>query len=559
MIPRGVSSWQPALPIIEEYVQAPVSDRAAVVSELELVALCVALGAADHGGSLSAAERALVLEAGREPADVGLARSVAARMRAGDDSLGEAFGLIRDPYHRRMAGAFYTPAEIVEPMVAWVMSRDPARVIDAGCGSGRFTRAVAERRAGAEILAVDLDPVATLMTRAAVAVLEISGVSVINGDFTGQELRPASGPTAFLGNPPYVRHHGLTAERKAWAKQAGRRLGVEVSGLSGLHAHFILAAALMSRPGDLGCFVTSSEWLDVGYGRALRKLMLTKLGVRSIQLLQQKAAAFNDAQATAAITCWQVGPGGHPVWFRRLDSIERIGELEVGERLTSDQLENHDRWTRLTHTSGPVEAGMIRLGDLVSVHRGLVTGANDFFLLSHGRARELELEDWCVPAITDAGEILGAGDLMSESRGGKLLLKPDASLDPSRHPALDRYLRTGAVAANGRRAIKDGYICSHRRPWWYVGGSQPPPMVASYMARQPPRFALNPDRLELVNIGHGLYPRLPMSQREMRRLVRTLNQYRESFAGRGRTYQGGLEKFEPSELENLPVLWPPVE
>ena len=41
--------------------------------------------------------------------------------------------------------------------------------------------------------------------------------------------------------------------------------------------------------------------------------------------------------------------------------------------------------------------------------------------------------------------------------------------------------------------IDKRYITSHRNPWWRVGLNKPAPIVASYMARQAPKFALNPD------------------------------------------------------------------
>ena len=80
-----------------------------------------------------------------------------------------------------------------------------------------------------------------------------------------------------------------------------------------------------------------------------------------------------------------------------------------------------------------------------------------------------------------------------------------------------------------------------------------PPIVVSYMARQAPVFALNPDALGVLNVAHGLYPREHMSRAQLRLVVAALNDARESFKGRGRTYFGGLEKFEPREMENLPL------
>ena len=80
------------------------------------------------------------------------------------------------------------------------------------------------------------------------------GATVICGDYTRAKLPPHDGTTAFVGNPPYVRHHNLSAEAKAWAQLAAERAGVAISGLAGLHSHFFLATALHGNDGDRGVF-----------------------------------------------------------------------------------------------------------------------------------------------------------------------------------------------------------------------------------------------------------------------------------------------------------------
>jgi hypothetical protein len=57
----------------------------------------------------------------------------------------------------------------------------------------------------------------------------------------------------------------------------------------------------------------------------------------------------------------------------------------------------------------------------------------------------------------------------------------------------------------------------------------------------------------LLNIAHGIYPHQPLDPTQVQRLVQQLNAAQDTFRGRGRTYQGGLEKFEPREMQALPI------
>jgi adenine-specific DNA-methyltransferase len=225
--------------------------------ELTLVRLALELGATDTGGPLSDEELAVVASARDLPPSDPVEVSGAARaILAGDDPLGESFCRVRPPAARRNSGAFYTQSRLVTPMVEWALQRCPDRIIDPGCGSGRFAAAAVRRHPRLSVLAVDVDPVATLLTRAVLAVLRCRDACVMQCDYTAMEVAPIAGRTAYLGNPPYVRHHDLSPETKAWSLRAARRLGRSISGLAGLHALFFLATALHAAPGDVGCFVT---------------------------------------------------------------------------------------------------------------------------------------------------------------------------------------------------------------------------------------------------------------------------------------------------------------
>lgn len=527
-----------------------VTEPAPPVSEAAVARLALDLGAITCGGPLAPQEQLLVSAALELPATSSdVLEAVRHEIRSGADPLGELFLAARPATKRREAGAYYTPPHIIDPMVAWALRQAPSRVVDAGCGSGRFAAAVIRRDRSMAILAVDTDPYATMMTRAVLSVLGAVDAAVLCTSFLTADVPAHEGRTAWIGNPPYVRHHDLDPALKVWSARAAHQLGHRVSGLAGLHALFFLATAMRVKPGDVGCFVTSSEWLDTTYGGIVRSLLLNGLGGSSLDLLDPRAIAFTDVMTTALITSFEVGSPPAKIAVRFVASPDELNRLGAGHLIDASALATTSRWSPVFRSPADGPSGRVdsvRLGDLFRVHRGFVTGANRFFILSRDRAEALGILAWCRPAVTTADEILNSDGIVRDGEGRRVVLDVPAGLDRHSFPALDAYLASGEKAA-----LDTGYVASRRKPWYRIGIKDGAPIVASYMARQAPCFALNPDRLPLLNIGHGLYPRKPMTPSQLADIVTLLNGGRAALVGQGRTYHGGLEKFEPKEMEGL--------
>jgi hypothetical protein len=72
------------------------------------------------------------------------------------------------------------------------------------------------------------------------------------------------------------------------------------------------------------------------------------------------------------------------------------------------------------------------------------------------------------------------------------------------------------------------------------------------MRRSAPKFAANPDRCLILNVFHGVYLNEEIDRSLVMPLVSWLNANGHLLTG-GRTYQGGLWKFEPREMEDILV------
>ncbi|MFO7180206.1 MAG: class I SAM-dependent methyltransferase [Pseudomonadota bacterium] len=515
-------------------------------SSAELTGVALALIGRDGHRALSSAERR---EAARAPrVSPAIVASVRAAIEQGEDPLGEAFCRLHSPEARRPLGATYTPRPLIQSMLEWAARREPVRVVDPGAGSGRFIVAAGRRFPRAELIAVELDPRAALLLRAH---LHAAGLAerarVVVGDYRELHLPSVEGPTLFVGNPPYVRHHGIEARWKRWLTRAAARLGLPASRLCGLHAHFFAATALLSRPGDFGAFVTSSEWLDVNYGAFVRALFLDALGGTSLHLLEPTVRPFPDAETTAVVSCFEVGSRAPSVRLRRVSALAELGALAGGRPVARARLERAPRWTPLTRGRLARPAGCVELGELCRVHRGQVTGANAVWIAGPHAAG---LPDAVLyPTVTRARELFAAQGALLDLGVLRRVIDLPEDLDAfsgSERAAIERFLRKArALGAH------EGFIARHRRVWWAVGLRAPAPILATYMARRPPAFVRNPRGARHLNIAHGLYPRVSLSAGALDALAAYLA--RSVALHQGRTYAGGLTKFEPREMERLLV------
>lgn len=514
-------------------------------SEADLVAVCIAL--IGGLGDLSLPERKLAKKA----ATASMSTAEVARLRKaiirGNDPLGDAFSRIRSAEHRREDGAVYTPAPIVHSMMTWLASHGtPQRIVDPGAGSGRFTLAAGKAFPDAQLVAVEMDPLAALMLRANLSCRGWTDrATVLVQDYRKVKLPRCAGMTAFIGNPPYVRHHDISASWKEWYASKFATLGIKASALAGLHLHFFLKTRLLAKAGDVGAFITSAEWMDVNYGAALRRLLLGELGGTAMHVLEPTVEAFPGTATTAAITCFCVGETERPMRVRTVKQLARLNGLSKGKNVPREKLNAAPRWSIIVRPEKRSPDGAIDLGELFRVHRGQVTGSNDIWIAGE-HALDLPAQV-LLPSVTKAKDIIEAGARLGTVEMLRRVV--DIPIDLDGFTAAERRRIDAFLAWAKKQGADKSYIAQHRKAWWSVGLKPAAPILCTYMARRPPQFTLNTCGARHINIAHGLYPRQPIEPAVLARLVAWLNDNTNTSSGR--TYAGGLTKFEPKEIERL--------
>jgi hypothetical protein len=371
-----------------------------------------------------------------------------------------------------------------------------------------------------------------------------------------------------LCNPPYIRHHHLSAEQKARLRREIRKAGYRVSGLAGLYCYFlILAHRWLSRDG-VGVWIVPAEFLDVNYGKSIKEYLTADVTLVRLHRFDPEDVQFTDALVSSVVLLFRMGK----------PSTQYQVELTTGGSLSAPQLVRTMPLRYLVPASkwGPLFSGApvsgtrvedtLTVGDLFNVKRGLATGANDFFILERRQAESLNLPtQYLRPILPSPREIPGAvievnGEGFPSGVPELVLLDCDLPLEEIRKqaPALSKYLELGK-----RQGIPDRYLPAHRRLWYSQEVRPPAPILCTYMGRQNGghvlRFLLNKSAATAPNVYLLLYPKprlaaiLKADPGAIERVFEALTEAAATLVRCGRVYGGGLNKIDPKELEAVPL------
>jgi adenine-specific DNA methylase len=188
--------------------------------------------------------------------------------------------------------------------------------------------------------------------------------------------------------------------------------------------------------------------------------------------------------------------------------------------------------------------------ELASVDVGIVTGANQFFLVNDQTVQEFELEPWSHAMFGRSehvqGIVFSTADHEANRRAGlraNFLWFQEENID--KLPEKVRlYLRGGVEAKLDRR-----YKCRVRRPWYKVPSVYTAPIAMLKRAHHYPRLILNSARAYSTDTAYRIRPNNAPAEALVLNFVNSLTCLTAELEGRH--YGGGVLELVPSEIERL--------
>ena len=467
-----------------------------------------------------------------------------------------------------------TPPELARDIAAYAISQierpdEPIEFGDPSVGTGAFFSALLQLlpkdRLGSAIgVDINSEQVAAARWRWA-----DKGMRVLNGDYLHMERLPPR--TLVLANPPYLRHQSIPPKyKKQLLERASIRTDILVSARSGLYVYFLLLGHDWMREGAVAAWLIPSEFMGSVYGSAVRQYLTEKVELLRVHVYKQNVPQFENVHVSPAVVVFR-SRKPQPDHTVLMTAGGDLTTPEIQEIVALKDLRCSPTWM-VPPSKRSEETTRFRIGDLFFVHRGIATGANEFFVMTRERARALGIPKSEVRPLLPKVRTLGADVIEADSDGYPKVFPQLCVLDcnlpedtvRARYPRLMKYLNTakGSGILN-RRLLKD------RHPWYKQEYREPPPFLCTYMGRgshgKPPlRFIWNKSQAIATNTYLLLYPRPPLAEILSRRPAAGGHLFwaLQRAAANGviehaQVRAGGLLKIEPGGLSDVRLEIPP--
>ncbi len=371
---------------------------------------------------------------------------------------------------------------------------------------------------------------------------------------------------ALIGNPPYIRYQDFNGSA-ALARQVALRAGVRLSRLASSWAPFVVHATSFVAPGGRFAQVLPGELMHAQYAQEVVKFLRREYERVFVAVFDERIFPGALEDVVLLFAEGRGASGEADVCVIRCKTLDDVEDrLQVADRSPGVQLASGQG--RLLSQLLPIEAQLLydrlstvprvrRLGTFASVDIGIVTGANEFFVLTEADAGELHT-DLVRPAVAKAAQVAGARLSMRDHRrllkGGQrgLMLVAGRAASTKALKSIQAHVARGEAIG-----LDERYKCRIREPWWAlpVPRQGAADLLLTYCSNDHPRLALNEAKALSTNTIHGV--RVSGDVEGEALAVGFYNSLTLLSAElEGRSYGGGVLKLEPTEAERL--LLPPL-
>lgn len=474
-----------------------------------------------------------------------------------------------DQTAQKLRGGYYTPQNLADYITKWVCEINPKKILEPSCGDGVFVRSLhcndfhkLTSLSCFELFDTEVEKTVLLGQQ-----LNFKDITVQEGDFlvyANSKLKEGKQIyDGVIGNPPFIRYQFLDKSFQEQTELVFKNLGLKFTKHTNAWVPFVLSAiALLKDGGRLG-MVIPSEIINVMHAQSLR----TYLGKEcsKIVIIDPKEIWFeNTLQGAVILLAEKKKEESIKSEGVGIVSVEGYDFLKDNEKLFNEtQTINGEtitgKWTKAVLDKSECSLvnyfleheNVYRFGDIADVDVGIVTGANDFFLVNDEIVKEFKLSDFAHPMFGRSQHCPGViydinqhdTNRLKELPTNFIYLKEDFENLPVE---VQKYIRLGEF-----KKYQERYKCRIRKPWYKVPSVYSTRIGMLKRSHEYPKLILNKAEAYTTDTAYRIKSKKFDDSRLVYSFINPLTAISAELEGR--SYGGGVLELVPSEIEKLSI------
>lgn len=477
---------------------------------------------------------------------------------------------------QKLRGGYYTPEPIATFLADWAIQAPDTTILEPSCGDGNILEAALNtlsrkgflhNKLNEILFGVEIDALEADKTFFRVSKHGLARKNIIVGDFFAycadciSENRKFN---AIIGNPPFIRYQHFQEEQRTIAFEIMRHAGLKPSRLTNAWVPFLVASTLLlSEHGGRIGMVIPAELLQVNYAAELRRFLSNHYS--KVTLLTFKKLVFQGIQQEVVLFLGEKSDNNHTgIRVIELDTVEDLiqhqhTDFSLHELRRMDH--SKDKWVQ--YFLNQKEIDLLRTlrtnkqihvtGDLIDVDVGIVTGLNDFFILSDEQLDQLKITEFTHPIVTRSAHLQGLRFTEEDFTRNRLqqfscwLLNIPRNTFSKLSETIHSYIAFGESMG-----YNTGYKCRIREEWYVVPSVWIPDAFMLRQIHQYPKIILNKSGSTSTDTIHRVRMRTQHAPEQL--TTAFINSMTFAFTEiTGRSYGGGVLELEPNEAEVLPI------
>lgn len=485
-----------------------------------------------------------------------------------------AIGIIENIDSKKLRGGYYTPQAITDFICKWAITKPKQKVLEPSCGDGNFIESAIRRFTelgvpsnkllglikGIELIEDEADK-----SKERAAKYGLNSTTILNSDFFNY-ISNANGEALFdvvIGNPPFIRYQNFPEEHREVAFKMMEEMNLHPNKLTNIWVPFlVISASKLNRSGKLA-MVIPAELFQVKYAAETR-VFLSKYFSR-ITIVTFKKLVFADIQQEIVLLLCEKGvttnKGIRVLEVNKLSELNSI-DIETVHKAEVKSLEHStEKWTKYFLEENEIqllrriksEKTIKPCSDIMDVDVGIVTGRNEFFMLSKEIVAKWKLKLYTTKVVSKSNHFKGIvyTDLDFEKNSVEncpVHLFLPAAQDYASLPKVCReYITYGE-----EMGFNSGYKCRIRKRWYITPSLWTPDAFVLRQVGDYPKLIINQTNASSTDTIHRVRFKTKIQPEII--ALSYLNSLTFAFSEiTGRSYGGGVLTFEPTEIEEIPL------